>query len=763
MRTGSILFLCGIVLLLHSPALPPFYLVYLLPLCLYLGFRVPVLLWPMYFVCGLLWALLRADIILQNNLSPVLEGRHLTIEGRIASLPTDLQDGRRFVFKVDKLVDEQGQEHAHPGTVRLSWYAADVPLIPGEYWRLRVKLKQPHGFMNPGGFDYEAWLFQQGIRATGYVNNKTGNVRLQRGDAYNLNRIRYIMREKLGRVLNFHSSASLIPALVLGERSTIRSEQWQILTATGTNHLLAISGLHIGLVAGFIYFLTRWLWPLAGVTALLIPSPKVAALAAMFAALCYAAMAGFSVPTQRALIMLTVLLATTLMSRKVAASSIISLALLLVLIIDPFAPLSAGFWLSFSAVIVITFGMSARIDTGGFWWRWGRVQYLVALGLLPLLVLWFQKIPLLSIAANLLVVPWVSFITVPLVLLGSTALWINNDIAVYLLQMATKSIDLFWPLLEWLADLDFSVLVLGRPSLLALIAAIIGVTLLLMPRGIPGRWLGLIWLLPLFFPLQDRVEPGEARLTLLDVGQGLAAVLETRHHVLLYDTGPRYSRRFDAGSAVIIPFLRHRNINHIDLLVQSHGDNDHIGGLPAILKALPVARILSSVSDQIEHDRVRDCRRGQAWSWDGLRFEVLYPDSNSQLSGNDRSCILKVSNGDRAVLFTGDIEARAEQLILQRDEDKLASTILLAPHHGSLSSSTPEFISAVNPEYVLFPVGYRNRFGFPKKDIIRRYQERDISRLDTARHGAIEIRIGPDSLIIRRHRQYAQRFWHVTH
>jgi competence protein ComEC len=293
------------------------------------------------------------------------------------------------------------------------------------------------------------------------------------------------------------------------------------------------------------------------------------------------------------------------------------------------------------------------------------------------------------------------------------------------------------------------------------VSAIVGVLLLLMLGGLPGRWLGLIWILPLFFPLQDRIERGEFRMTLLDVGQGLSVVLETANHVILFDAGPRFSSRFDAGSAVIIPFLRQRKIDRVDLLMQSHGDNDHIGGLSQALKGVSVERILSSVPDKITHDNVGECFRGQNWTWDDIRFEVLHPSVNSELSGNDRSCVLKVSVRGQAILFTGDIEAPAERLILERDRKKLPSTILIAPHHGSLSSSTKGFIAAVKPEYVLFAVGYGNRFGFPKKAIIGRYQQASASILDTAQNGAIEINIGRRGVSVRSYRQYKKRFWYT--
>ncbi len=762
MRTGCILFACGVACLIYSPVLPPAHIAWLIPFFVILALRFSVLKWPVCFACGLLWAIFRADIILQDSLDPELESRILIAEGVIRSLPLELNKAQRFVFDISKLTDEKGFKHAHPDKVRLSWYYPPSELIPGDHWRLAVKLKRAHGFVNPAGFDYESWLFQQGITATGYVSNKPANLRLLQGNNYYFQRLRYEMREKLHSVLDIRSGATLVPALVLGDRSSISIERWKILTSTGTSHLLAISGLHIGLIAGMVFFLTRWFWPLAYFSALALPAPKAASIAAITAAFCYAAMAGFSVPTQRALIMLTLLLATNFMSCKVNHSSIITLALLIVLIIDPFALLSAGFWLSFSAIIIISYGMSARVGSTGLWWRWGRVQYIVAVGLFPLLAFWFQQIPLTSILANLIVVPWVSFICVPLVLVGSLLLYLNSGLGELVLKTGVESIDLFWPVLELLAATDFSLLRLAQPNLVALLAAITGVLILLMPKGLAGRWLGLFWLLPLLFPVPHKVDMGNARLTLLDVGQGLAAVIETRNHVLLFDSGPRFSSRFDAGSAVIVPHLRKKKLNVVDLLVLSHGDNDHIGGLTEILKQVSVKKILTSVPDQVHHKRTEECWNGQSWDWDGVLFEVLHPHKSSQLLGNDRSCVLKVSAGQYSILLTGDIEAKAEKRILRRNREELSSTILIAPHHGSLSSSTLKFVSAVQAKYVLFPVGYRNRFGFPKQDIIQCYQEGGVQIMDTARDGAIEMRIGAEDVTIRRYRQYQRRFWHMT-
>jgi len=762
MRTGCTLFVCGVLCLLYRPALPPVGLIYFLPLCLVSGFYLRFIRWPLFFLCGFLYAAFRADIILENQLPHFLEGQILLVEGVISSLPTHSDIGQRFVFEIDQLTDEGGNEHQYRAKVLLSWYRTKAVLIPGDSWRFRVKLKRPHGFLNPGGFDYEGWLFQNGLTATGYVIEKRINAHRLEEKNISIHRLRYKIRERLVSVIGETQSAALIPALVIGDKSNISTNHWQTLTKTGTNHLLAISGLHIGLVAGMVYFLVRRLWPLAYYSALLLPSPKAASIAALLAALTYSALAGFSFPTQRAVIMLSMLLGSELLSIKLSPITTLLFSLLLIIIIDPFAPLSAGLWLSFFAVVMIIYCMSARINTNSLWWRWGRVQYIVAVGLMPVLVIFFKQIPLTSIGANLVAVPWVSFITVPLVLLGSVLHHINEKIGVWLLETGVKSLDLLWPFLQRLAELDFNVVTFATLSLFAAIATFCGVFILLAPKGLPARWIGIFWLFPLVLPIPDKLSYGVAKLTLLDVGQGLAAVLETRNHLLLYDTGPKYSDRFNAGRGVIFPFLRSKNVDEVNLLVQSHGDNDHIGGLKSLQDLIRIDKVITSVADEIDHNAVEECGNGSAWAWDGVQFEILHPGVTSKLSGNDRSCVLRVSAGEQSILFTGDIEAKAEKAILRRDKAKIASTILIAPHHGSLSSSSQSFIQAIGPELVLFPVGYRNRFGFPKQDIINRYRERNVKIMTTAQEGAIEIGIGAETMIVKRQRSVAKRFWHIT-
>ncbi|MCK5640480.1 MAG: DNA internalization-related competence protein ComEC/Rec2, partial [Gammaproteobacteria bacterium] len=536
--------------------------------------------------------------------------------------------------------------------------------------------------------------------------------------------------------------------------------QWEVLIATGTNHLMAISGLHIGLVAGLVYLLVRWLWVFAGSLALTVPAPKAGAFAALLAAMVYAALAGFSIPTQRALVMIAVAMGAVLLQRHVLPRQGLALALLLVLLLDPLAVLAPGFWLSFAAVAVILYGMAGRLSPRGIWWRWGRVQWLVAIGLLPFMLLLFGRVAPLSPLANIIAVPWMGFLVVPLTLLGALLLPLTEPVANLLLTSAVWLVELLWPLLEGLADAS-SGLQFPAPPLWAMLPGLIGMAWLLAPRGWPVRGLGIIGLLPMLLNSPAKPNAGEVWLTLLDVGQGLATVVQTTNHVLVYDTGPRFSDSFDTGKAVVAPYLQHRGIGRIDTLVISHGDNDHIGGAQSLSRALPVEEILTSVPGKIPWQRSTPCQRGQQWRWDGVDFEVLHPPSHYRSRGNDGSCVIRVSSRAGDVLLTGDIEALSELELVLQEADALQTRILIAPHHGSKTSSNESFVTAVAPEYVLLPVGYRNRYGLPNAEVVSRYQKAGSRLLDTASHGAISVVMGSQHDILpTTYRSFARRYWH---
>ena len=752
----GLLFLSGVIICTRLPVLPHFWFSFGFLPVIYLAWRYHRFSNPGYILSGFLWTLFNAHLLLQHELQPREEGKTLYAEGMVISLPETNAKSIRFNFRIDKLLHNGRPVKSNPGKVRLSWYKGHQPLQPGERWRLKIRLKRPHGFMNPGGFDYESWLFQNRLRATGYVVDDEGNTRLNKAAGYNPDFVRFVIGNKIREALPPDKLAGFIPALAIGDRSGLSDAQWRVLTATGTNHLIAISGLHIGLVAGFAYLLTLPAW---GWLRISVPAIRLAAAGAMFTALVYALLAGFSLPTQRALVMVWVYFGMKLYDRTIISSDVLGIALFAVLIRDPFAPMSASFWLSFGAVAVIIYGISYRVHPRRpRLQEWGRVQYIVSMGLAPALALYYQQIPIFSLFANMLAVPWVSFIVIPLILGGCLLLFIQVE---WLLELALTSLQVLWWTLNLFMQWEFQLLPVARPGLMTMIVVSAGILILLLPRGITPRWLGLIWLIPLFFPHKPGLSFGEAGMTVLDVGQGLAVVVSTQKHNLLYDTGPAYASGFNTGTAVVLPYLRSSGINALDLLVQSHGDNDHIGGLKGLIGEIPISRILTSVPDRIPHQQVRNCRDGQSWYWDGVYFQVLHPAEAMNLSANDRSCVVRISARDLTLLLPGDIEKRAERSLVQRHGPGLQSDVIVAPHHGSKTSSTREFIRAVSPDIAIIPAGYRNRFNLPNQDIISRYRKHGTRLLNTAESGAIRVSATEAGIQVMTHREKRRRFWHT--
>lgn len=712
---------------------------------------------------GLLWSWLHAHLVLHPLLDPALEGQDLVLEGHVRGLTELRHDARRFLF--EPLDAPSGV----PERLRLSWYRSEAMPVAGERWRLTVRLKRPNGFQNPGGFDYEGWLFQQRVGATGYVRERGENRRLS-VEGCPLDCLRAGLRARLTEAGGELPHFGILLALALGDRSRIDAASWDVLLRTGTNHLVAISGLHIGLVGGLAFWLLRLLaarWP---ALALRWPAPCWAAVGGLLAALVYAALAGFSIPTQRALIMLAVLFGAILLRRMVQASTGLALALVAVLLLDPTAVLAPGFWLSFAAVALLLFGFRGRLppvavpartararrQLGG----WIRAQYLLAIGLLPFTTYWFQRASLGAPLANLVAVPWVSLLVVPPVLLATLMAPLSPLLAGWLLQLVSAVFEPLWQLLSLLAAQPLQLWHRPAPTPLVLLLAVAGSAWLLLPRGMPGRPLGLVLCLPLLFPVVERPAAGEAVVTLLDVGQGLAAVIETRQHLLVFDTGPRFSPDFDTGAAVVLPYLRHRGQGAVDTLVISHGDNDHRGGADSLLAQIPVGEVLASVPAAVS-PVARPCRAGQRWQWDGVDFAILHPTPRYRGSENNGSCVLQVSAGGRAVLLAADIEAEGEWALVHAHGDALRSDVLVVPHHGSNTSSTAYFLDAVQPSVALVPAGYRNRFGFPKPEVLARYAERGVLVHETARSGALQFTLsstGPGPVVA--HREQYRRFWH---
>lgn len=735
----AISFALGCLLFLQLSSLPtPFWLWMIVVLAIILLIFVRTRLLA-YVLLGGFWALINANSVLNDRLSPELAGKDIAITGIITNVPQHNGQSIRFEFSPDKVADL-----VLPHKLRINWYKPLPPAISaGERWQLTVKLKPIHGMVNPASFDYEGWLFQQRIGATGYVRNHKDNKRLSVASFYSINALRESLLTKLSNHLKDSPNLGLIQGLTTGIRDNISFSQWQTLRLSGTNHLLAISGLHIGLAAAIGFFSVRWLWSRRAKNLLLLPAMEAAAIAGFFAALFYSALAGFAIPTQRALIMVATVMIALLIRRPVAPSYVLSFSLLLVLIWDPFAVLAAGFWLSFSAVTIILFTSQNRYPAPR--WQWLKIHTLIAFGLTPLLLLFFLQTSLIAPVANIIAVPFISLIIVPILLLASLMLALYEPVGSILLQLADILLTLFWPLLDYLAALPFSHWTIARLPFYYYLVVIIGSLLLLAPRGFPAKWLGIIGLSPLLLFHPDRPDHGEFWFYLLDVGQGLAAVVQTKEHTLVFDAGPKYSDSFNAGTAIIQPFLQQQGIKKIDTLIISHADNDHIGGAVPLMENIPVDTLLTSVPDDTLPDAL-PCLAEQSWQWDQVNFTMLYPTKKDAGTKNDLSCVLKVSNTAGSILLTGDIEKQAEQQLVERYGSNLQSTILVAPHHGSKTSSSTRFIDAVKPGIVLFPVGYKNRYHFPAKVVTDRYKVRQISQYNTADHGAIQFKMGINSM-----------------
>ena len=679
---------------------------------------------------GASWGLVFAAWQLEDRLDPRLEGQKRVAVGVVDGLVTERGERVYFPFRVLRLGDE-------PADLRLrvsGWRLETVPRA-GERWRLPLRLRGTRGFRNPGTFDYEGWLFREGYDGRAYIDRRGQAVRLAPGSEFNLQRWRRAIGEEISRRLEGAPQASLIRALVVGDRQDIGEEQWEVLRRTGTGHLVAISGLHVALLSGMVFWLIARLWGRLG---LRIPAPVAAAAGALLAAVAYAALAGFAVPTQRALVMLSVVLGAVMLHRAIRPGHSLSLALIAVLALDPLAVQSPGFWLSFLAVAAILVTLSGG-KREPFWRKWPRLQIGIAAALFPMSLYWFDQASLVAPVVNLLAVPVVGFLVVPLSLMGAALLPVWG-VGVYPLQLALWILDGVWQELSWVSVWPWAQLELANDAV-GLLLALLGVGIGLAPRGVIPRWLALPLLLPMLLGVRLAPPEGGVDLTVLDVGQGLAVVVRTHEHVLVYDTGPGFRSGFNTGAAVVAPYLRSWGIHRLDALVVSHGDTDHSGGTRSVVELLRPERIW--LGEDLPGVAGDFCRKGQTWTWDGVRFRFLGPGKQRRRSGNNASCVLRVEAGGRVILLPGDIEASMERGLLKASEP-LKADLILVPHHGSASSSTPGFVAAVAPEWAIYSAGYRNRFGFPKTKVFERWRNAGARAWITGEGGAGRWRIHAD-------------------
>ncbi|MGG2397209.1 DNA internalization-related competence protein ComEC/Rec2 [Pseudomonas sp. SH1-B] len=713
----------GLLTLRFLPSLPPGWLL-LVAACCGLALLFSRLFPLGFFLLGLAWACCSTQWALDDRLAVELDGRTLWLEGRIVGLPEVADGVVRF-----QLQDAHSRRAELPKRLRLAWYGGP-PLHAGERWRLAVNLKRPHGLVNPQSFDYEAWLLVQRIGATGTI--KAGE-RLEA--ASGVASWRDALRQRLLAVPAWGREGG-VAALVLGDGSGLTAQDWRLLQHTGTVHLMVISGQHIALLSGFLYGLVALLarfgaWPRRW------PWLPCACALALSGALLYGWLAGFEVPVRRACVMVALVLLWRLRFRHLGPGWPLLSAMLVVLLLEPLASLQPGFWLSFSAVAILALVFAGRLGVWGWWRGLTRAQWTMALGLLPMMLILGLPVSNSGPLANLFAVPWVGLVVVPLALLGTLLLpvpWLGES----LLWLAGGALHLLFELLGMIA----SWLPAWLPSELPLWAwalAALGALLLLLPTGVPLRLPGVALLLPALLLPAQHLEEGRAEVWVLDVGQGLSVLVRTREHSLLYDAGPRFGD-FDTGERIVLPSLRALNLRRLDVMLLSHADNDHAGGAAAIHSAMPVARVISGEPQRLERALAAEtCNSGQSWQWNGVMFRLWQWQEAG--SGNPSSCVLQVDAAGERLLLTGDIDAQAEMALLQSDFP-VASHWLLAPHHGSRSSSTQAFIDGVGAQHVLITRSRHNAFGHPHPQVLARYQAAGIEVHDTANTGALHLRLG---------------------
>ena len=756
-KAAAACFLAGVGMMLWMPGLPPpgvRWSALLAGLALWAAGRAT---WCGALLAGAGWAALQAGWALQAQVPPALERSVVSVAGTVASLPEVESRRTRFRFRVD---GDAAQPDALRGRLlQLAWYddfgstrpGPRLALQAGARWRFQVRVRAPRGLANPGGFDAERNALARRIAATGLVVSGSGRrLAPPRGiDAW---------RERIaGRIdAAIETPASrYVRALAVGDTRALDEGDWHMLRATGLTHLIAISGFHVGMVAGFIALAASAAWWLLPWLGRYCPRSHAAALAAVAGAVGYAAVAGFALPTVRTVLMVAVVALARLWRRPASVFGALALAALLVLGWDPLAMLTAGFWLSFAGVAWLAWCLPERMH-----WLRGflSAQSVATIGLLPLTAVLFDQASLAGPLANLLAIPWWSLVVVPLALLGTGLEALLAGAGSGPWRASAWCFELSWSALSWLGGSRFALWWLPEAAGPALPLALAGAGWLLLPRAIPGKSLALLLWLPLLWPGRELPRHGEVELVLLDVGQGLSVLVRTRGHRLLYDAGPAVRDGFDAGARVVVPALRALGVGRLDAVVASHGDNDHAGGIAAVRAALPVMAWHAPPGMQPSIPS-RDCVAGLRWQWDGVQFEYLHPPAGFPYLRNESSCVLRIRSAHGAMLLAGDIGEVIEAGLVRRQRPALRAEVVVAPHHGSAGSSRPGFVAATGARLVLLSAGHGNRFGHPRAEVVERWQGAGAEVLATPASGAVRVWLGAQGLQVRERRPWRRRLW----
>lgn len=708
---------------------------------------------------GFMLAGLHAAHALSIQLPAEFERNDFQVTGRIIDLPVHEPRRTRFMFEV-----ESGLQSAEPlrgKVIRLSWYAHGrsdrLPTLrAGERWTLQIRARAPRGLRNPGGSDGEKHALAQRLAATGYVRALDTAVRLSGPSG--IAAWRETMAGRIESTMRT-PSARFVRALALGDTRGLDDNDWNILRANGLTHLIAISGFHVGLVAGFFALLARGAMRVTPSLARRCPAPVIAAATALAGATLYAAAAGFSLPTVRTVLMIAAVAGARVLRRPASVAHSLALAAILVVLVDPLALLQAGFWLSFAGVAWLLWCLPDGVGRSP--WELARgfvsAQGVATIGLLPIGATLFGQASLAGPIANLVAVPWWSLVVVPLSLIGLACESIVNGTGAWFWRLAGACFDPSWSLFKQLADSPLALWWLPEARWFALPFALLGAFWLLLPRGLPGRPLALLLWLPLLWPDRRLPDVGEVEITALDVGQGLSVVVRTRHHSLLFDMGPAVPEGFDAGERAVVPALHALGIGRLDRAIVSHGDSDHAGGLEAVRRSIPA--VLTLAPEGVDVDRTSPCVAGQSWQWDDVRFRFLHPTPYFPYLGNEASCVLRIETRHGAALLTGDIGEIIERELVRRDPDAVRADVVMVAHHGSAGSSDPAFVAATGARHALISSGYGNRFGHPKPRVVARWRKTGAEIHDTAIGGALRVAIGETGISVETRRKTQRRLW----
>ncbi len=746
--------LAGAMLCLWAPWLAPRWaLVALAVVGVVLWWRLPRRLWIATALLGFGWAGIVAGTALQARLPAAMEGRELVVQGRVDNLPEQDSRSTRFRFVVD---DDAGQPAELRGRrLRLGWFAApgqEPPRIEaGSRWRLHVKLKRPHGLRNPGVQDSERGMLVDRIVATGSVKGGGGNEQLAAGNGVDA------MRDGIAHRIEQGSSPSrrFIRALAVGDTRGLGDDDWTILRANGLTHLIAISGSHVALTAILGSALAWLLWhgfPSFGRT---LPRRTAMLLAGIAVATFYTALSGGEVPTVRTLLMMASVASAVLLRRRMGAVQALAIAAILLTLVDPLNLLRPGFWLSFAGVAWLSWCL--REGGRGVLREFLGAQGVATLGLLPLSMLFFAQASWVSPLANLVAVPWWGFVVVPLSLLGVLADGVHHGWGAPLWNLAAWLFDLAWPLFRGIAGWPPGQSRLPEASIVAWPLALVGAFWLLAPRRLPGKPLALALWLPMFTPLQAPPMQGEVRVQVIDVGQGLSVLVRTAHHAMLYDAGPATDDGYDAGATVVLPTLAALGVDRLDLMMLSHADADHAGGMNAVLEGVPALKVQAPPGAPVMVDS--QCKLGDRWEWDGVAFEVVSPLADSEYAGNPSSCVVRVSSGSHAMLLTGDIDLATERALVERTPVSLRADVVLMPHHGSAGSSGDQFVKATGAGWAIASAGYRNKFHHPNPKAVARWTDAGTRVLDTPHAGSVQVDLSAAGVAVGTERMRRRRAW----